>query len=237
MKPYYEQDGITIYHGDCMEVMPNLHDVGLVLTSPPYNLDMTGYNAEWDRLATGYDIHSDSMPHDEYVAWQQRVTRACWDALADDGALFYNHKPMIGGTRPVRLPLELVGSLPVRQIVIWDRGSGFNRNPTHFVPVSEWVLIVAKARFRITTRSMDDVWRVPFETGNEHPAPFPLSLARRAVAATAAGVVVDPFMGSGTTLRAALDCNRKAIGIELSERYCEIAANRLAQGVLNLEAQ
>ena len=69
---------------------------------------------------------------------------------------------------------------------------------------------------------------------NEHPAPFPLSLPLKAISATTATTVLDPFMGSGTTLRAAKDLNRKAIGIELSERYCEVAAKRLAQGTLDL---
>lgn len=69
---------------------------------------------------------------------------------------------------------------------------------------------------------------------NEHPAPFPLELPTKAITATNAAVVLDPFMGSGTTLRAAKDCNRRAIGIELDERYCEIAAKRMAQEVLDL---
>ena len=74
------------------------------------------------------------------------------------------------------------------------------------------------------------------QTGGEHPAPFPLRLAALAVNTTNARLVVDPFSGSGTTLVAAKQAGRKAIGIELSERYCEIAAKRLAQGVLDFGA-
>ena len=91
--------------------------------------------------------------------------------------------------------------------------------------------------FRLKDRKaseIGDVWRVKPEHADNHPAPFPLQLPTLAIGATNAPTVLDPFMGSGTTLRAAKDLNRKAIGIELSERYCEIAAKRMAQEVLAL---
>lgn len=93
---------------------------------------------------------------------------------------------------------------------------------------------MAKRAFRITTRDVDDLWRIPPESGSDHPAPFPLALATRSIRTTTADLVVDPFMGSGTTIRAAKDLGRKAIGIEVEERFCEIAAKRCAQEVLNL---
>jgi DNA modification methylase len=119
---------------------------------------------------------------------------------------------------------------------VWDRGSGLNRQFTYYVPTYEWVMLIAKPAFRTTTRNVDDVWRIPFETGAEHPAPFPLKLATLAINTTRARRILDPFMGSGTTLRAAKNLNRNAIGIEIDERYCEIAAKRMAQEVLDLSA-
>ncbi len=235
MEPYYFDDHVTLYHADNREVLPHLSDVGLVLTSPPYNLRTGGRQMKggvWTALSGGYRSYSDDMPHEEYVSWQRSCVQAMWDTLSDDGAIFYNHKPRVGGSC-VRLPLELVpADLPLRQVVIWDRGSGFNRRPTYFGPTHEWVLVVAKPSWRITTTTVDDVWRIPFESRSDHPAPFPLSLARRAIAATSASLVLDPFAGSGTTLRAAKDLGRKAIGIELDKRYCEMAAKRLSQEVL-----
>lgn len=237
--PYYSDDYVTIYHARCEDVLPSLTGVGLVLTSPPYNLNGDGHSSAgtyFRNLGDGYDEYQDAMPHAEYVAWQHSVVRLAWAALADDGAIFYNHKPRVRGNC-VTLPTEyLPVELPVRQVVIWDRLSGFNRQFTYFVPAHEWIVVLAKEPFRLTTRSVDDVWRIPFETGNEHPAPFPLKLATQAIAATSAALVVDPFMGSGTTLRAAKDLGRKAIGIERSERYCEIAAKRMSQEVLDFGA-
>jgi site-specific DNA-methyltransferase (adenine-specific) len=233
MTPYYSDDSVTIYHADNREVLPTLSDVGMVLTSPPYNLHRSG-GTEWARLTAGYADHDDAMPSADYIAWQQDVLTLMWATLSDDGAIYYNHKPRIGGDR-VLLPLNLVPDhMPIRQIITWDRGSGFCRNLTHYVPTYEWVLLIAKPAFRTNTRVVDDVWRVPFEIVGDHPAPFPLRLASLAVATTDAQLIVDPFMGSGTTLRAAKDLGRRAIGIELSEAYCEIAAKRMGQEVLDL---
>lgn len=233
--PYYQDGSVTIYHGDCREVLLEISGVGLVLTSPPYNLSGEGNNPSgtyFRNLKDGYGVHTDDLSYANYVAWQHEVLRACWDSLAADGAILYNHKPRVKGNS-VLLPLNLVPpELTVRQIIIWDRGSGFNRQFTYFVPAHEWILLIAQPSFRLTTRSVDDVWRIPFEIGTDHPAPFPLRLATKAIASTQAPLVLDPFMGSGTTLRAAKDCGRKAIGIEIEEKYCEIAARRMAQEVL-----
>lgn len=237
MTPYYEDDAVTIYHGDNREILPSLTGIGLVVTSPPYNLNGDGNvsaGTAFRNLGDGYASYSDDMPHDLYVGWQRHTLRLLWATLADDGAIYYNHKVRVGGDR-CKFPHELVPTdLPIRQQIVWDRGSGFNRQFTYYVPRHELILLIAKPAFRTNTRSVDDVWTIPFETGGEHPAPFPLKLARLAVNTTDAEIVLDPFMGSGTTLRAAKDCGRRAIGIEMDERYCEIAAKRMGQEVLAL---
>lgn len=235
--PYYQDDAVTIYHGDNREILPSLSSVGLVVTSPPYNLNGDGNvstGTAFRNLGKGYASYADDMPHDLYVGWQRHTLRLLWATLADDGAIYYNHKVRVGGER-CKFPHELVPTdLPIRQQIIWDRGSGFNRQFTYYVPRHEVILLIAKPAFRTNTRSVDDVWAISFETGGEHPAPFPLRLASMAINTTNAELVLDPYMGSGTTLRAAKDCGRKAIGIELDERYCEIAAKRMGQEVLAL---
>ena len=236
MKPYYhdESAGITIYHADCREVLPTLSGVDLVVTSPPYNLgDMSGGLANLDGGYLSYDDQ-----REDYDEWQRGVLSQLWNLTAPNGAIFYNHKPVVRD-RQVNLPLRLLPTQSIlRQIIIWNRGLGVNWSPSHFLPVHEWILLLAHDGFRLTDKTashLSDVWTFrPEMLDAEHPAPFPLELPLRAIGATDAGSVLDPFMGSGTTLVAAKLLGRKAIGIEIEERYVEIAVQRLAQEVLAL---
>jgi site-specific DNA-methyltransferase (adenine-specific) len=248
MKPYYADDTVTLYHGDCMDVMRTMptESVDLVFTSPPYNLGVStggGFAPPGKRsglwhggpLADGYTDHDDAMPYAEYVAWQQDVLRECWRLIKPTGAIYYQHKPRVQAG-VLQTPLTLIPGLPVRQIVIWDRGSGMNFAPTHYVPAHEWIVVIAGQEFRLKSKGASgytDVWHTPPVTGSKHPAPFPLSLPARAIESTGAKVVLDPFAGSGTTLRAAADVGARGIGIELTARYCDMAVARLAQGAFD----
>jgi site-specific DNA-methyltransferase (adenine-specific) len=253
MKPYYSDDLVTLYLGDCREVLPSVSGVDLVVTSPPYNLGVTtgggfghyksgqptGGGGKWvaakhDGVGIGYSDHDDAMPYEEYEAWQKECLRLMWASLSDKGAIFYNHKPRVQA-RTLWLPLALNPDLPVRQIIVWSRAGGLNFAPTHYLPTHEWIVIFAKPDFRLTSRGasgVGDVWQIPQAASPDHPAPFPIGLPARAIETTAPSLVLDPFAGSGTTLRAAKDAGCRSIGIEKSERYCEIAARRLAQDTL-----
>jgi DNA modification methylase len=243
-EPYYQDDSCIIYHGDAVEIMQSISGIDMVFTSPPYNLGTTrGGNTGMHAgslgardLAAGYRSYGDDMAQEEYDDWQSEVVQAMWQTLSNDGAIFYNHKPRIQYGL-AKLPIDYGAGLPLRQIIIWNRETGMNFSNSFFLPKHEWIVLWAKDAFTLTNKSasqVGDVWTIPPETSSDHPAPFPLALPRRAIAATSAETVLDPFMGSGTTLRAAKDLNRKAIGIEMDERYCEIAAKRLAQEVLPL---
>jgi DNA modification methylase len=246
---YYADESVTLYHGDCLTTMRELADdsFDLVFTSPPYNLGTTtgggiasmrsGKNTLWGKaaLADGYAEHGDAMPYAEYVSWQQEVLRECWRLIKPTGAIYYQHKPRVQ-SGILQTPLDLNPGLPVRQIVIWDRHAGMNFAVTHYVPVHEWVVIFAGPDFRLKNQGasgLTDVWRATPVFGSKHPAPFPLSLPARAIESTGALTVLDPFAGSGTTLRAAADAGVKGVGIELTARYCDMAVERLAQGVLD----
>jgi site-specific DNA-methyltransferase (adenine-specific) len=241
VKPYYQDDAVTIYHARCEDVIPYLNVLGGVVTSPPYNQgDMSGGYAN---LAGGYASYEDALPPDEYVAWQRAILAGCWERLEDRGAIFYNHKPRIRDG-VAWLPLELNPGLPLRQIITWTRPSGCNWSETHLMPLYEWIMLFAKPGFRFSkaTSVVGDVWAVNHQGNGRpdgHPAPFPLGLAARAIRILSESTyrpILDPFMGSGTTLRAAKNLGCKAIGVEIEERYCEIAAKRCAQEVLDLEA-
>lgn len=254
--PYWTDGRVTIYHADCADILPHLAgQVDVVVTSPPYNLGCPvpgfghydyesaslkgrGGAHSWNRLEDGYtdsgdDGSDDAMPHADYVAWQQQIISALWDTLTDSGAIYYNHKPRIGGAE-ARMPFELIPDHVLwRQMIVWDRGSGFCRTGAHFVPAYELIMLLAREGFRLNTRSVDDVWRIPFDAKNPHPAPFPLGVPLRAIGSCDGQTVLDPFCGSGTTLRAALDLGReRIIGVERSEQFCRMAVERLSQGSL-----
>ena len=226
----------TLYHADCLEVLPTLSEVDLVVTSPPYNLGGsrggTNDKSPSKGMLMGYSEHDDDMPHEQYVAWQQDVLRACWGALSDTGAIFYNHKVRQKAGLAL-LPTELNPGLPLRQIVTWDRSIGMNWAFTHFVPACEWILILCKPAFRLldkTVSSWTDVWRFPPEHHSKvgHPCPFPVELPRRCIGSTSAALVVDPFMGSGTTGMACAELGRSFVGIEKDRKYFDIACERIA---------
>jgi site-specific DNA-methyltransferase (adenine-specific) len=248
--PYYSDDSVTLYHGDCLDVMRTMPDAtfDLVFTSPPYNLGVSsggGFAAPgsgaktglWSggALADGYAEHDDALPFEQYVEWQHEVLRECWRLIKPTGAIYYQHKPRVQNGI-LQTPLALIPGLPVRQIVIWDRGSGFNFAPTHYVPTHEWVVVVAGPEFRLKSKGasgLGDVWRATPVVGSKHPAPFPTSLPARAIESTGAQTVLDPFAGSGTTLRAAADAGISGVGIELSATYCDMAIERMGQTVLD----
>ena len=215
----------TLYLGDCLEILPTLCKVDAVFTSPPYNLGKTS-GSKWSRLKDGYVSHSDDMPHDDYVAWQKKVLIAAWDRLTDSGAIFYQHKAIAKGNI-ARLPFELNPDLPLRQVLTWDRGGGFQRTYWHFVPRFEWVLVFAKEDFRLSRLDCFDLMKIPPTSGEEHPASFPVELPTRVIAASVVNSVCDPFMGSGTTGVACMNLGRKFIGIEIEPKYFDIACERI----------
>lgn len=258
MMPYYQDDLVTLFLGDCLEILPGIAEVDAVVTSPPYNLGegpwehlgnwkrggrQTGGKGLWksgpdSALGVDYGGHEDTMPHEDYVEWQRAVLAGCWDTLSNTGAIFYNHKPRVIGER-LWLPLELNPGLPLRQIVIWSRGSGMNFSPVAYLPTHEWILIFAKPDWRLKSKGasgVGDVWKISPATGNAHPAPFPISIPAQVIETAAPRLVLDPFAGSGTTLRAAKDASVKSIGIEKNEAYCEMIARRLSQQAFDFGA-
>ena len=226
--------------GDCLETMKSMPDkcVDLIVTSPPYNLKNSTGNGmkpctksgKWAgaALQNGYSHYDDNMPADEYDKWQHECLLEMWRLLKDDGAIFYNHKWRVqAGLLQDRS--AIVKDLPVRQIIIWRRKGGINFNPGYFLPTYEVIYLIAKPNFKLAPKAnaYGDVWEFMQEMKNAHPAPFPVALIDRIVSSTTAEIVLDPFMGSGTTAIAAIANKRKYIGIELSPEYCEMAEDRI----------
>lgn len=214
MKPYYQHQGITIYHGDCREIVPNLTyeniDIAYdsVVSDPPYGMDfLSGH-----RIESHGKIQNDQ---DEEML------------LYAIGLPFYHSKYIFGRW-------DNLTSIPKpKSVITWIKNNHSMGDLDHeHARKTESIFFYPNTGHSWPKERPLDVIFCD-RTGNEqHPTEKPVSLMAKIVSWTS-GIVLDPFMGSGTTLRAAKDLNRKAIGIELEEKYCEIAAKRLSQEVFD----
>lgn len=248
----YEDDAVTLWHGDCLDVLPNVSGVATVITSPPYNqlgsrirrnpggmFNGNGWLAKVDD--NGY---ADDLTEDEYAAWQAAIATALAGATAPGGSLFYNHKIRYRDGAPLH-PIDLVRSWPewrLRQEIVWDRRRAMAFNARMFPPSDERVYWLVNGdgdhEWNQEGARYLSVWTIPPDTSTtDHPCPFPEDLVARCIVATTkpGDVVLDPFAGSGTTLRVAKNLGRRAIGIDRDERYCRMAIERLAQETLSFD--
>jgi site-specific DNA-methyltransferase (adenine-specific) len=248
--PYYEQGGITIYHGDCRDILP-LVKADLVITSPPYNLGLrvAGKDRKWASqnrhgVSVKYLAAADDLMPEQYLEMTRKVLGMCLDAA---GAVCWNIQFATGNKWAVA---KLLGEYAdkLKEVVVWDKGHAQpSVNAGTLNAVQEMLFVFdaldprprqfPQASFPCGTES--NIWRLNRDAAiKDHGATFPTSLAWKCMSLySTAKTVLDPFMGSGTTLRAAKDMGINAIGIELEERYCEIAANRLSQDVFNFSPQ
>ena len=200
MEPYYEHAGITIYHGDCREILPGL-TADVVVTDPPYGIGFAGQPTKWQRRAGASPERWDDEAPDLAAVLAAAPTSCIWGG---------NYFP---------LP-------PSRGWLVWTKPDA---PPSMGSVELAWTNRDQNARHISHSISATNAERVG------HPTQKPLRVMRWCLEAMPPGLILDPFMGSGTTLRAAKDLGRKAIGIEIEERYCEIVAKRLAQEVLPFE--
>lgn len=228
--PYYSDDAVTIYHGDCREILPSLAPIPLVLTDPPYGVGVKYGDGYDDSPKTYWPWFHDTLRvmrgSARTLIFTHRVKALAeiheWDWIG-----VWN-KPYAGGAR--------IGNSPV--LPHWEPifMFGIHALGVHGQHAAD-VFTVSPHK---TGEPAGDIGRAKWEKANHvgHPCPKPLELYSRLIQAfTQPGdLVVDPFMGSGTTLRAAKDLGRKAVGIEIEERFCSSAAARLQQEVMDFEA-
>jgi site-specific DNA-methyltransferase (adenine-specific) len=218
-KPYYEEEGIVIYNGDNRAILEELEPVDALVTDPPFGID-------WGR-ATWAD---DSEQYEDLMRWLVESS----NRLVPNGWCFiFQAMPNIGKFHDWfpegwRLFAACKNFAQIRPTGIWHSWD----------PVVFWANGGKQKRNTETVNRDYFVGNVAGVFGEQidHPCPKPMDTMRHIVslAAKQGATVLDPFMGSGTTLRAAKDLGRKAIGIEIEEKYCEIAVKRLAQEVLPL---
>ena len=219
--------------------------ISIFFFSPPYNKRLrrkrgSREGGTWSGaalLVDGYASYSDDMPHDLYVHWMHDLLTECWRVLKDDGAIFFQHKDQ--QYRGVTItPDELNPGLPLRQRIIWDRGSGPCSNYNFLRPSYEFIYLFAKPKFKFgTSGKIMDVQRIA-PAKSSHPAPFPVELPHRIFQQlkTEHDVICDVFSGSGSTGVAARATGRHYVGIELDAGYNAKAAKRLNCTVETLAA-
>lgn len=222
-KPYYDDgNGIVIYHGDCLEILPTLSLVDAIITDPPYALptmiaqgrEVTRNVGDLSMIETAFRVHA--------RAWRK--------ALKPSGRCFI----FCDGTSYPSLFRAAYGEFQTA-LLVWDKGRiGMGREfrKSHELILHCWLSDTEQFGDGIGRPDILKFSPVPSDK-REHPAEKPVDLVKELLR-VCAGTVVDPCMGSGTTLRAAKDLGRKCIGIEIEEKYCEIAVKRLAQEVLPL---
>lgn len=230
-----------VIQGDCLEVMKNMPDrcVDMVLTSPPYNKSFydrrkNGNGSVWKqrKIKYGDGTFGDNSTPEEYENWQKNVISECLRILKDDGSLFYNHKSF-SHKHSLVFP-KYVFEFPLRQIIIWDRGSTPQINPIRFYPTTEYIFWITKSDRQPKFSNKDlshkkDVWNINPKPMKEHPAPFPEELAENCIRACSneGDTILDPFAGSGTVGKMAKQLNRNYILIEKEPEYVEIIKERL----------
>lgn len=234
MKPYYDHNGITIYHGDCREILPTLSGISLVLTDPPYRFQSQGggFYGAWD--GNGHQPR-------EYL--DKLAALDCVDFVPADLLAILPPCPAV-----ICCNKDLIADY-----LLWARGRQWlfdvhvlwKSNPipakqSHYLHDAEYLVVARPSGSFFAADAPFDDYRKVFRANNDgdkqHPAEKPVGLMGKYIRTlTKPGdLVCDPYMGSGTTLVAAKAEGRRAIGIEVDEHFCAIAAQRLSQEVLAL---
>ena len=209
MKPYYEKDGITIYFGDCRDILPKLEAVDLVMTDPP-----------WVNLTDGMNTNE---PYQLFA----EMSELCFPSKSSRAVIILGCDTDPRMVSPIRLPFfDLCW---IKRVPVSFKGPKFIGADVAYIfgdfksPTGRGGKVYSQ-EFNMVSKGKRD---------NSHPAPRDQKVINDLVSVYSreGEIILDPFLGSGTTTKAAKDLNRRAIGIEIKEEYCEMAVKRLSQEV------
>ncbi len=243
MNPYYSDDAVTIYHGETLSVLSGMEDesVGMIVADPPYSSGgmVRGDRTQALKYSSGrHDFGGDSRDQRSWGYWcalwlseGARVLRS-----SEFGMMFCDWR-QIGEA----VDAFQAGGLVYRGVFVWDKTTRAKHIAGRFCNQAEFVVWGTRGPRGVNEHpwAKHGVLTEPAPIGDErlHSTQKPVRLLEYLVGGSPGdSTVLDPFMGSGTTLVAAKNLGRKAIGIEVEERYCEVAAQRCSQGVLDLAA-
>jgi len=223
MTPYYDEDGITIYHGDCREILQSIPVVDVCITDPPYG-EETHAGARTGSRGDRPLVNFQSLTSTELISAFSLLRVRRWLVATVE----WRHM--------LSLETDTPGNLSFIRFGVWVKPNGAPQF-TGDRPGTGWeavaILHGPASPMAWNGGGRHAVWSIP-KTEGDHPTGKPSRLVRDFVNlfSNPGETIIDPFMGSGSTLVAAKNLGRRAIGIEIEERYCEIAAKRLYQKVL-----
>ena len=241
-------DNLRLIQGDCIEAMQMLIEQGVkmdaVITSPPYNMNLRisrgryisrcHYSKHTEEFSTKYKNYNDDLPMEQYFDFQKSFIEK---ALALSPLVFYNIQ-MITGNKIALFKLLGHFADKIKEVIIWDKENG-QPAMQNGVLNSQFEFIFVFSNDKPYNRMFEpsgfergtetNVWKIKRERNKEHKAAFPKALIKRILEnfIPEGSIVLDPFMGSGTTGVVCRDLNRKFIGIELDEDYYQIACDRI----------
>jgi len=256
-KTYFQNEKFALIHDDVLTTsLVEDNSVDLVVTSPPYNVDIQ------------YNSHKDDVSYMDYLEFSKKWMARCFEWLKEDGRFCLN-VPLDknkGGQQSVGADLTTIAKevgFHYHSTIVWNEGNISRRTawgswksasaPYVIAPV-ELIVVLYKEKWKKTSGSkISDIERNEFMDWTNglwtfngeskkrigHPAPFPVELPRRCVKlfSYVNDVVLDPFSGSGTTLIAAVSNNRRGIGIDVDAKYCELARKRILESIEPIPAE
>ena len=207
MKPYYQDDLVTLFHGDCLEVTEWL-EADVLVTDPPYGVSYSSGRRKQLKIAGDNDLN-----------------------VRDAALSLWGQKPaIVFGTWKKPRPEQ------TRQLVVWDKrgGAGYSGDlKMPWADITEEIYILGDGWKGPRVAGIYSVPTLPPANRPDHPTPKPVPLMGKLIEHSPDGVIADPFAGSGATLVAARDLGRKVIGVEYEEQYCELIVQRLSQQVFD----
>jgi site-specific DNA-methyltransferase (adenine-specific) len=248
MKPFFKTNSLRIYNTDILETDEiRAETIDLVVTSPPYDIDIK------------YSNYDDNLPYDRYLDFTRKWLSKIRDMIRSDGRMCLNVPldKNKGGQQSVCADITTIAKdvgWKYHSTIVWNEqnisrrtawGSWMSASAPYVIAPVETILVMYKTRWEKIRKGESDITRDEFiqwtngvwnfsgesKTKIGHPAPFPVELPKRCVKLFSykGGVVLDPFLGSGTTLIACLQTNRIGIGVEINRDYCRLAAKRIRQ--------
>lgn len=232
--------------GDSLDELKKIDDesISCIVTSPPYNKKgligkVKPGNQVWKKFNIDYNSYGDDLKEDDYKNWMVQILDEMYRVLKKDGSIFFNHKPRRHNNK-VYLPTDFISKskLDLYQLIIWNRLSSPNIRKDVLLPCTEHIYWLTKSKPKVFKNNVDkqfhsEVWIINPDKNTQHPAPFPQKLVENCILLSTEenDVVLDPFLGSGTSGIVASRLNRNFIGIEIDEKYMGLSKSLLEEKI------